>query len=1163
MTLSKKILIGFIACVVILFLVSLYSFKNNAKYVAANELVTHTYEVLYQLEQTSAFSIDASAGMRGFVITGDKSFLEPYLLAKKRMFEHFNIARQLIIDNPIQQQNLQSLEKTLDKHIQFLEETIGLRQKDLESARQLIASGKGQEILDEVKSLIDRSRTMEQKLLAERQTASLEDSRSFSIVFSLLLVIIVIVLIIVYVIISMNLNALKKSEEQTANKNWILTGTGVLNTRVQVEKEIDMLSEDIIKQLTEYLNAQIGAIYLFENGELILSAGYALPYDKEHLQKFKLGEGLVGQAAENKKHIIFERVPFEYVTITSGLGNAPPKNIIVYPFTFDGQVKGVIEIGSVNKFTELELEFLSIAADIVAIAFNTSQSRTKLKEFLEETQRQAEELEAQQEELRQINEELEEKTKMLEKSEAHLKTQQEELQQTNEELEEKANLLEEQKEKLEVTKMDVEAKARELEVTSRYKSEFLANMSHELRTPLNSIMILSQLLLDNKNDVLTAKEIGFARSIHSSGTDLLTLINEILDLSKVESGKIDLNISKINLDEVKTNLTSMFKEIANSKEIDFELNFGSDSLKSTFMSDKQRIEQILRNLLSNAFKFTEKKGTISVNVSQEIPGPNLKNTKLYRENQIATFSVTDTGIGIPQSKQSIVFEAFQQADGSTKRKYGGTGLGLSISRELAAALGGELQLSSEEGKGSTFTLYLPLNFEGSSLVAGKDMRKPIEHNKNKQNTVVVSASQNAGQKVSQNYPKEIFDTGEKVFDDRDYIGPNDKLILIIEDDERFAKILLDFVREKNYKGIVAGRGNIGLSMAGYYKPDAIILDLKLPGMDGAEVLKHLKSDSELRHIPVQIISGTDNRKEGLSLGAIDYIQKPVTSNDLNNAFGRIEEILTKKIKKLLVVEDNEIQSKAVRELIGNSDVHSYPAYSGEEALKMMQEEKFDCIIIDLKLPDMSGFDLMEKIKSDAAMNKIPIIVYTGKELSKEENTLLNKLANTVVLKTADSNERLLDETTLFLHRVESKLPKEKQKIIRKLHKSEEILRDKKILIVDDDARNIFSLTHALEEEGIKCITAENGKDALNVIAKESGIDIILMDVMMPEMDGYEATQEIRKNPKYDEIPIIALTAKAMMGDKEKCLEAGMSDYISKPINIDQLLSLMRVWLYKQ
>jgi len=1162
MTLSKKILIGFIACVIILFSISLYSFKNSEKFIATNEWVNHTQEVLYEFRQVLTYSTDAETGSRGFVITGDKSFLDPYEIAKVEIYKHLSMVKDLTKDNAIQQKNIDVLEGLINSKLNQLENTIEYRKASFEKARDYVSSGEGRDIQKRIRAIIEDCINIETKLLAQRKQVSAEDASNFNKIFSILLIVIILVLVIVYFIITTNLKALKKAEEETASKNWILTGTGSLNSKIQGEKEVDELGKEIINQLTEYLHSQIGAIYLLENDELSLIASYAFPFDREHLRKIKLGEGLVGQAALERKHILFKNVPFEYINITSGLGNAPPKNIIVYPFIYDGQLKGVIEIGSILPFSELDIQFLGMAAEIIAIAFNSSQSRTKLKEFLEETQRQAEELEAQQEELRQINEELEEKTKMLEKSEAHLKTQQEELQQTNEELEEKANLLEEQKEKLEITKMEVEAKARELEITSRYKSEFLANMSHELRTPLNSIMILSQLLLDNKNNVLTAKEIGFSRSIHSSGNDLLNLINEILDLSKVESGKIDLEISSVNLDEVKSNLTSMFTEIANSKDIEFELNFGSSSLKSAFFSDKQRIEQILRNLLSNAFKFTEKKGKITVDISEEEPGANLKNTKLFRQNKIVTFTVTDTGIGIPRSKHNIVFEAFQQADGSTKRKYGGTGLGLSISRELAAALGGELQLFSEEGKGSTFTLYLPLKFEAKSAISGKENRNlPAATDKI---TSSQSAVQDESQNVSHNYPKEIFQKEEIVFDDRNSIGDeNEKLILIIEDDEKFAKILLDFVREKNYKGIVAGKGNIGLSMAGFYKPDAIMLDLKLPGMDGSEVLKHLKSDPDLRHIPVQIISGYDKRREGLSLGAIDYIQKPVSANDLNNAFGRIEEILTKKIKKLLVVEDNEIQSSAVRELIGNSDVKSYPAYSGEEAFEMMKAEKFDCIIIDLKLPDMSGFDLMEKIKSDPALSKIPIIVYTGKELSKEENAQLNKLANTVVLKTADSNERLLDETTLFLHRVESKLPKEKQKIIRKLHKSEEILRDKKILVVDDDPRNIFSLTNALQEEGITCITAENGKDALDVIAREPGIDIILMDVMMPEMDGYEATREIRKNHKYDNIPIIALTAKAMKGDKEKCLEAGMSDYISKPINIEQLLSLMRVWLYKQ
>lgn len=941
-----------------------------------------------------------------------------------------------------------------------------------------------------------------------------------------------------------NLQSLAKENEI---RTWLLTGNGELNNKMRGEKEVRNLAQDVIIQIASFMKAQLGAIYLSENAHLELVGSYAFHYRKDNANTVKLGQGLVGQAALEKRPILFSEIPENYTRINSGLGNSIPKNIIVFPFLYDGEVKGVVEIGSAQEFTDLDMQFLNMVGESIGIAFNAAQSRTQLKELLEETQRQAEELETQQEELKQSNEELQEKTGLLEKSEAELKAQQEELQQTNEELEEKANLLEEQKEKLENAKMDIENKARELEVTGKYKSEFLANMSHELRTPLNSILILSQLLSENKNKSLGDKEVEFSKNIYNSGADLLTLINEILDLSKVESGRMELDIVEFPVSELNSDIQSMFSEVAKNKSIDFIIR-GNEKELRTINTDKQRLEQILRNLLSNAFKFTGKGGQVILDIHKAAKDISFKNKRLDGVRDIVAFSVADTGIGIPEDKLGVVFEAFQQADGSTKRKYGGTGLGLSISRELANALGGEIHVQSKEGVGSTFTLYLPLKFDAAVMTA-------IERR--------VDVIEKKSEPLQKRDGMEKFPLMEgEVSDDRYNIHENDKVILIMEDDTEFSRILLDFVRERNYKGIVAAKGNTGLSFARHYKPDAILLDMKLPVMDGAEVLKHLKNDPDLRHVPVQIISGYNRRKEGMELGAFDFSSKPLEKDDLKKVFDKIEDFISKKLKRLLIVEDNEQQNKAIRELIGNGDVKSFSAYSGKEAHEMMSMGHFDCIIVDLGLPDMSGFDLLEKIKTDEKLNKIPIIVYTGKDLSKDENARLLKFANTVVLKTADSKERLLDETMLFLHRVEARLPKEKQKIIRQLHKSDEVLNNKKVLVVDDDIRNLYSLTNALEEEGMHCLTAENGKVALKILKENPAIEMILMDVMMPEMDGYEATKEIRNISKFSKLPIIALTAKAMKGDREKCLNAGMSDYISKPVNIEQLLSLMRVWLYQ-
>jgi CheY-like chemotaxis protein/HAMP domain-containing protein len=940
---------------------------------------------------------------------------------------------------------------------------------------------------------------------------------------------------------------LQKLSRENEIRTWLLTGNSELNDKMRGEKEVRELAQEVVGQLTTYLKAQIGAIYLDENGQLELVGSYAFHHRKENANSFRRGQGLVGQAALEKKPIVFSEIPEDYIRIHSGLGNSIPRNILIYPFTYEGEVKGVIEIGSVQPFTDLDMEFMQLVAENIAIAFNAAQSRTKLKELLEETQRQAEELEAQQEELKQSNEELQEKTGLLEKSEAELRAQQEELQQSNEELEEKANLLEEQKERLENAKMEIETKARELEVTGKYKSEFLANMSHELRTPLNSILILSQLLSENKSKALQEKEVEFARNIYNSGADLLNLINEILDLSKVESGRMDLEIADVPLKEIEGEVTAMFSEVAKNKAIEFSIR-QSEKSSATISTDKHRLEQILRNLLSNAFKFTGKGGQVTLSILRNPSHLPFKNPKLNSVDDIIAFSVTDTGIGIPHSKLSVVFEAFQQADGSTKRKYGGTGLGLSISRELANALGGEIHVQSEEGVGSTFTLYLPVKFDASISMKGE---RRVEVKTQNERTV-------SKPPVMEKLP--VPDREED--DDRYAIRESDKVILIMEDDPEFAQLLLGFVRERGYKGIIAGQGNLGLSFARHYKPDAILLDMKLPVMDGAEVLRHLKNDPDLRHVPVQVISGYDRRREGLELGAFDFIRKPVSSDDLRNAFDKIQDFIDRKLKRLLVVEDDETQSNAIRELIGNGDVKSFAAYSGIEAYEMMVKDHFDCVIVDLGLPDMTGFELLERIKGNEQLSKVPIIVYTGRDLSKNENARLLKLANTVVLKTADSQERLLDETMLFLHRVESRLPREKQNIIRKLHRSDEVLRSRTVLVVDDDIRNIYSLTNALEEEGMQCLTAENGRAALKMLKDNPTVDIVLMDVMMPEMDGYEATKEIRAQDKFAKLPIIALTAKAMKGDREKCLAAGMSDYIAKPVNIEQLMSLLRVWLYR-
>ncbi len=938
---------------------------------------------------------------------------------------------------------------------------------------------------------------------------------------------------------------LARLSAETEMRTWLLTGNNRLNDRLRGEKELQGLADDVIGELTRFMNAQVGALYVRENGHLALAGRYAFSSNGTN-GKFDLRQGLVGQAAADGKHIIVRDIPDDYLRVTSALGNAKPRHVVVYPFKYEGEIKGVLEIGSMHGFSPADLDLLNLVNDHIGVAINATQSRQRLKALLEETQRQSEELETQQEELKQYNEELLEKTNLLLKSEEELRAQQAELQVTNEELVEKASLLEAQKQNLEYTSSQMEIKTRELEAANQYKSEFLSNMSHELRTPLNSILILAQVLIENRNKTLSSKEIQFANTILNSGNDLLNLINEILDLSRIEAGKMGLDIDSFSTDALMENLEDAFSELARSRKIKFSVRCHPKLKGKVVVSDQQRVEQVLKNFLSNAFKFTGNGGKVELMI--DIPSSDVRFRKKSLEMSAdkLAFVVTDTGAGIPEDKLEVIFEAFQQVDGSNKRKYGGTGLGLSISRELASLLGGEIHVTSKLGKGSAFAFYMPAEHApGEQEQTGSNNQEQLRTGEDEPVEVVEQMP--------------VIDASH--YDDQHLVTEGDRIILIMEDDIEFSKVLLEFVHERNYKGVIAHQGDIGLSYARHYRPDAVILDMRLPVIDGAEVLKKLKSNPDLRHIPVQIISGFDYRRKGLELGALDFIRKPVTRDAFWKAIDRVEHFVSRKPKDLLIVEDNKEHNLAVQELIGNGDVRCHSAYSGQEALALLAEKTFDCIIVDLGLPDMSGFNFLEKMRENSRSSRIPVIVYTGKDLTREENSLLEKLASTVVLKTAFSHERLLDETALFLHRVESKLPREKQNIIRKLHKTDEVLRGKRVLIADDDDRNVYSLLSALEQEGVKVFTANNGMKALSILDKEKGIDMVLMDVMMPEMDGFEATGKIREYSEYRKIPIIALTAKAMKGDREKCLAAGMSDYISKPLNVQQLLSLMRVWLY--
>jgi CheY-like chemotaxis protein len=924
------------------------------------------------------------------------------------------------------------------------------------------------------------------------------------------------------------LNTMTRSLHETfeANKKhiWLAVGQNQFNEILIGNQSIEELSGNTISFLCSYLRANIGSVYIFndKNRYLELMGQYAFSSKENVKEKFALNEGLIGQAAYEKKQISITDITEEQIRITSSVLDAKPKHLLITPFLFEGKIAGVIEIGRLSGFNDIEKEFITISMDKIGISINSANARKRIIELLEEAQVQNEELQSQQEEMKQMNEELEEQTQ-------NLKQQQEELQMTNEELEEQTQSLEIKNKEVENARNDIEQKTKQLEISSKYKSEFLANMSHELRTPLNSLLILSKDLSENRKKNLDSIQIESAEIIYKSGHDLLVLINDVLDLSKIEAGKMSINIERVPLKNFAEDLIREFKHHAEQKGLKLICKLDKD-LPETILTDSQRLSQILKNLLSNAIKFTEK-GTVSLCI------------ELNSETTVL-ISVSDTGIGIQEDKQMAIFEAFQQADGGTSRKYGGTGLGLSISRELAKLLGAEIKLSSKIKEGSTFTLIIPFEIhqvlEPIGKVIGKD---PVLYK---------HSTENNPQYL--NYPT--------IVDDRNSITKDDKVVLIIEDDLKFASILLNQANNKGFKCLSAATGEDGLLLASKYKPQAIVLDMGLPGINGHQVLTELKANPSLRHIPVQIISANEHSLETIKEGAIEYLMKPIEKKDIDETFSRIENFISRKIKNLLIIEDNENARKAMRLLIGNGDVKCFEAGNGKDALLMYQQNHIDCIILDIGLPDMSGFDLIHQLQNLSGYNIPPIIIHTGKELTKEENNELQKYAESIIIKDIKSEERLLDETALFLHRTISHLPKTKQQVINNLHDKETVFHSKKILLVDDDARNVFALTQILKERGMEIVQAENGINALEMLDSNPDIDLVLMDIMMPEMDGYEAMRRIRTQGRFRNLPVIALTAKAMKDDKQKCIDAGANDYIAKPIEVERLLSLMRVWLSK-
>ncbi|MDY0934973.1 response regulator [Pseudomonas viridiflava] len=1122
---------------------------------SAIQWVEHTDRVINNTNRSMKLSIDMETGMRGFLLTGDQHFLDPYEVAKPLLTAELQGLQALVEDNPTQLDRFRRLLTLQEEWNAFALEMIKLRRENGDYQTPVLA-GRGKRITDQIRTEYDQAVEMEQQL---RLTRNAEVTRSTVMSVALYLVFVIIVsgilawvgrrdLMALSDTYSENLRQQEINAERLQKVAWLRNGQSELAEHVLGQLTLSMLGRNILQFLARYLGASVAAVYVRqEHGGLTRIASYGFSREQEERdQTIHSDEGIVGQAARQDRVITLKDVPVDYFKVSSGLGDGSPRSVIVVPTSNDDQVNGVIELGFLHALTEQDVEFLELISENIGTSIEAARYRQRLQEVLAETQQLNEELQVQQEELRTANEELEEQSRILKESQAHLETQQAELEQTNEQLAEQGQALADQRdaldrnnEELNQAQVELQARADELQRSSKYKSEFLANMSHELRTPLNSSLILAKLLAENPTENLTAEQVKFAESIYSAGNDLLNLINDILDISKVEAGKLEVRPENSSVSRLVEGLRGLFQPLATEKRLQFtvEMQAGAPTMLYT---DRQRLEQILKNLLSNAIKFTET-GTVSMIVSRQ-PGSGI------------AFTVRDSGIGIAEEHQQSIFEAFRQADGTTNRRYGGTGLGLSISRDLAALLGGSISVTSAPGQGSIFTLVLPEQYvEQSTEAQGANIAAVVS-------TPVMPAPVITKPVIE---PVVVRDEAIPVFDDDREKAPFDKrCILVIEDEVRFAQILFDLAHELGYYCLVAHAADDGFNLAARFTPDAILLDMRLPDHSGLTVLQRLKELAPTRHIPVHVISVEDRQEAALHMGAIGYAVKPTTREELKDVFAKLEAKLTQKVKRILLVEDDALQRDSIARLIGDDDIEITAVGFAQEALDLLRDNIYDCMIIDLKLPDMLGDELLKRMSTEEICSFPPVIVYTGRNMTRDEEAELMKYSRSIIIKGARSPERLLDEVTLFLHKVESQLSNERQKMLKTARSRDKVFEARKILVVDDDVRNIFALTSALEHKGAVVEIARNGLEAIAKLNEVEDIDLVLMDVMMPEMDGYEATIEIRKDPRWRKLPIIAVTAKAMKDDQERCLQAGSNDYLAKPIDLDRLFSLIRVWLPK-
>jgi CheY-like chemotaxis protein/signal transduction histidine kinase/CHASE3 domain sensor protein len=1116
--------------VLIFFVISgLVAYFNLETLREDNAKIVHSHQVIAALDALLSAAQDAETGQRGFLLTGNDKYLDPYNAALAAIPPKINELTELTNDNPAQQPRIAALRTHIDAKLAELKETIEVRRsRGTDSALAIVTTDRGKVEMDAIRAQLAAMDQTEAEL-RDKRLAEMNDAYKTALASGILAALLGITLTILmgYLI--------RRATMARRREDWLQSGHVGLASATQGDQTTSELGDNVLSFLARYLGAVAGAIFVDENGSYQRASTYGVPADAAVPDTFGLREGLLGQAAAEGRQLVISDVPDGYLAFGSALGQHKPGHLVITPGAVDGAVNTVLELGFIRPADEEAITLLQQISPSVAVAIRSANYRVELQNLLEDTQRKSEELQVQGEELRVSNEELEEQSRALKESQARLEQQQVELEQTNSQLEEQAQLLEAQRDDLERANSSVQLKARELEQASRYKSDFLANMSHELRTPLNSSLILAKLLADNPQDNLTEEQVKYAETIQSSGNDLLNLINDILDLSKIEAGHLEIRAEMLPVERIAGSLRQLFQPIAQQKKLAFDIRI-APGMPASISTDPLRLEQVLKNLLSNAFKFTEQ-GSVDLTITRGI------------DDRIA-FSVTDTGIGIAEGQQRNIFEAFHQADGTISRKYGGTGLGLSISRELARLLGGTIDLRSREGQGSTFTLTIPESYDPAN-VAARQLRTEIMPDP------VVPAMPAA--------PLARARRSQKLEDDRDASRDARRMLLVVEDDESFARILRDLSREMGFRSLVAGTAEEALALAKEHMPSAIILDVGLPDQSGLSVLDRLKRDTQTRHIPIHIVSAGDHAQTALSLGAVGYMLKPVKREQLVDVLKKLEDRLSQRMHRILIVEDDPLQREAVGKLLTSHDVETVTAGTAAECLARLRSQTFDCMVLDLTLPDASGYSLLETLSQEESYSFPPVIVYTGRDLSADDEQRLRRYSKSIIIKGAKSPERLLDEVTLFLHQVVAELPDEQQKMIRKARNRDALLEGRRILVVEDDVRNVYALTNILEPRGAVVRIARNGQEALDMLVKSSAdptlsIDLVLMDVMMPVMDGLTATQRIRENPDWKKLPVIMLTAKAMPDDQQRCIEAGANDYMAKPLDVEKLLSLVRVWM---